>query len=241
MAKFFIVGAGPGRADLLTVRAARVLAQANVVLYDRLVSAEVLDLAGPGAELVYVGKEEGEQAEGQRRIFGLFEVYGRGGRNVVRLKGGDPMVFGRGAEEWAWLVERGWDVELVPGISSSLAVPALAGVPVTYRGVATGFAVVTGHADTRWADYAQVPTLVVLMGAARRAEIARALIVAGRPASEPVCFVENGTTSRERVITGTLSDVAQGRLAVRAPAVFVTGEVVRVREALQPLLAQAIA
>jgi len=241
MAKFFLVGAGPGRADLLTLRAARVLGQAHVVLYDRLVSAEVLDLVRPGAKLVYVGKEEGEQSEGQQRIYELFAAYGKGSRNVVRLKGGDPMVFGRGAEEWAWLVERGWNVELVPGISSSLAVPALAGVPVTFRGVASGFAVVTGHAETRWADYAQVPTLVILMGAGRRAEIARALIESGRPASEPACFVENGTTPRERIVMSELAQVAAGGVAVRAPAVFVVGEVVRVREALQPLLAQAIA
>lgn len=231
--RFWLVGAGPGRADLLTLRAARALSLADAVLYDRLVTAEVLALARSGAELVCVGKGEGGQAEGQRRIYELFEAYGRRPGNIVRLKGGDPFVFGRGAEEWAWLAGRGFDVEVVPGVSSSLAAPVLAGIPPTFRGVATGFAVVTGRCGGEvapdWGAYARVETLVILMGVRQRQAIARALIEAGRPPDEPVAFVENATRSDERVVVSDLGSVALGLVEVAAPAVFVVGQVVRLR------------
>lgn len=145
MSTVYIVGAGPGRADLLTVRAARILARADAVLYDRLVSAEVLELARPGAELHAVGKEEGRQEEIQSHILELMEQCARRHDVVVRLKGGDPMVFGRGAEEWLHMAGLGYAVEVVPGQSSAVAVPELAGIPVTLRGVAGGFAVATGQ------------------------------------------------------------------------------------------------
>ncbi len=240
MGKIYIVGAGPGRADLLTVRAARILADADVVLYDRLVSAEVLRLVSPTAELVNVGKEEGRQEEIQARTLAMLEDCAQTERTVVRLKGGDPFVFGRGAEEWAWLTERGWDVEVVPGVSSALAVPALAGVPPTFRGVASGFAVIAGHLRDGmpefWSRYASVDTLVILMGVKYRIEIARALIAAGRSPLEPVCFIENGTTPRERVIIADLGSVGRGEVDVSAPAVFVVGDVVRLRERVAPAI-----
>jgi uroporphyrin-III C-methyltransferase len=231
-----IVGAGPGRADLLTVRAARLLARAGAVLYDRLVSPEVLELVRPGAEMIDVGKEEGQQEAIQARIYAQLEDCAQRHETVVRLKGGDPMVFGRGAEEWAWLVERGFEVEVVPGISSAVAVPEMAGIPVTYRGIAGGFAVLTGHRKeggcTRWAAYAHVDTLVVLMGVGHRIEIAACLLEHGRAADTPVAFIENGTTPRERVVLSTLGEVAEGRMDVHAPAVMVIGECVRLRESL---------
>lgn len=236
-----IVGAGPGRADLLTVRAARLLAQAGAVLYDRLVTAEVLELVRPGAEMIDVGKEEGRQEEIQAWIYERLAECARRHETVVRLKGGDPMVFGRGAEEWARLVEMGYEVELVPGISSAVAVPELAGIPVTYRGVAGGFAVITGHrkdgACTEWAAYAQVETLVVLMGVGQRVEIAACLLKLGRAEETPVAFIENGTTARERVVEATLGEVARGLVAVEAPAVMVVGECVRLRERLRRVAA----
>jgi len=231
-----IVGAGPGRADLLTVRAARLLERAGAGLYDRLVSPEVLELVRPGAEMIDVGKHEGQQEQIQAEIFVQLEDCARRHESVVRLKGGDPMVFGRGAEEWMWLAERGYEVEVVPGISSAVAVPALAGIPVTYRGVAGGFAVVTGHrkngAGTQWAAYAHIDTLVVLMGVGHRAEIAARLLEYGRAADTPVAFIENGTTPRERVVQATLGDVARGAAEVHAPAVMVIGECVRLRDVL---------
>jgi uroporphyrin-III C-methyltransferase len=245
MAKIYLVGAGPGRADLLTVKAARILSRAGAVLYDRLVSSEVLDLVRPGAELHNVGKEEGLQDATQERALTLLEACARRYSIVVRLKGGDPFVFGRGAEEWAWLMERGWDVEVVPGVSSSTAVPALTGIPPTFRGLATGFAVVTGHVREGfpefWARYAAVDTLVILMGVKHRAQIAGALIGAGRRIDEPAAFIENGTTPRERVLVTDLGSVAAGRIEVRSPAVFIVGEVVRLRERLLRLVESAIA
>lgn len=239
----YLVGAGPGRADLLTVRAARILAEADVVLYDRLVSADVLAMVRPGALLVDAGKDHGKQEETQRRILEQLDFHARHHRTVVRLKGGDPCIFGRGAEEWRWLRERGWQVELVPGISSALAVPELAGIPPTFRGVARSFAVVTGHAcgeeEPDWAALARVDTLIILMGVARRAGIARRLIEAGRNPLEPVAFIENGTLASERVLLTDLGSAAAGQTEVSNPAVMVAGEAVRVRETLVGLAAFA--
>jgi len=241
--KFYLVGAGPGRADLLTVRAARVIERADVILYDRLVSSEVLELARPEAELIFVGKEESRAEMIQAEILDRLIECSRRHQHIVRLKGGDPMVFGRGAEEWHYLAERGFDVELVPGISASIAVPALAGVPPTFRGVAAGFAVFTGHRregfDVELRRYAQVETLIILMGVKHRAEIAAALMELGRAADEPACFIENGSTARERITVTTLGQL--GEAAVNSPAVLVIGEVVRLRAALIPLVNRAIA
>jgi uroporphyrin-III C-methyltransferase len=240
-----LVGAGPGDPELLTVRAARLLAQAGAVLHDRLIAPEILALVRPGAELIDVGKEEGQQDLVQPRIYELLEQCARRHRLVVRLKAGDPFVFGRGAEEWAWLAARGWSVEVVPGVSSALALPALHGIPPTSRGFASGFAIVTGHQAEPdpgfWSRYAGVDTLIILMGVRRRAAIARALLACGRRASEPVAFIENGSTPRERVVVADLAAVAAERVEVVAPAVFVVGEVVRCRELLLPALARMVA
>lgn len=224
----YLVGGGPGDPDLLTVKALRVLRSADVVLYDRLISAEVLACVNPRAEFVDVGKEEGQQCEVQRRIVPLLIEYSRRYRSVVRLKSGDPMVFARGGEELAELIEAGCDVEVVPGISSALAAPELAGIPLTYRGVARSFAIVTGHGREGvlqdWSAYAGVDTLIVLMGVGHRRAIAEALIRAGRPADQPVAFIERASTPTERRVYGTLAEA--GSLDVEAPAVWVIGEVV---------------
>lgn len=231
--KVFLTGAGPGDPELLTVRAVRVLQAADVVLYDRLVSAEVLAVANPEAEFIYAGKSEGEQEQVQQWINEQLLAHARAGKLVVRLKGGDPLVFGRGAEEWRFLVENGVEVEEVPGLSSAYAAPGGAGIPLTFRGISRAFAVVTGRcengAPTDWSRYAAVDTLVILMGVRGRAGIAQALIDAGRPAAEPVAFIERSTTDRERVIVCTLEEVASGLTEVESPAVFVAGEVVHLR------------
>lgn len=237
MGRVYLVGAGPGDPELLTLRALRVLQRADVVLYDRLVSPAVLACARPEAERVYVGKDWGEGPGAQARILRLLADYARRYDTVVRLKGGDPLVFGRGGEEWAFLRARGVEVELVPGLTSALAVPGLAGIPVTFRGLSRSFAVVTGHAcagEPDWHRLAGVDTLVILMGVRRRAAIARALIAAGRPPEEPVAFVERGTTPSERVVRATRGEVAQGTVDVTPPAVFVVGPVTRLRERLRP-------
>jgi uroporphyrin-III C-methyltransferase len=234
--KIFLVGAGPGDADLLTLKAARVLSECDVVLYDRLVSEQILALINPRAERLYVGKHQGEQHQVQQHIFKLLIEHACRGKTVVRLKGGDPLVFGRGAEEWELAFKHGVDVELVPGVSSAIAVPGLAGIPLTYREVSKGFAVITGHCkegmDENWTRYCGIDTLVVLMGVKNRAHIARKLLEAGRRSDEAVAFVERGASPEERVVISTLGDVAKGQVSVSNPAVFVIGEVVRLREKL---------
>jgi uroporphyrin-III C-methyltransferase len=234
--KVYLVGAGPGDPDLLTVKALRLLRQCDVVLYDRLVSKEILELANPAAERLYVGKHEGEQEAVQQTIFQLLLEHACAGKSVVRLKGGDPLVFGRGAEEWALAVRHGVDVELVPGVSSAIAVPGLAGIPLTFRKVSRSFAVITGHcgegSTQEWRRYSQIDTLVILMGVKNRAFIAKSLIEAGRSRRDPVAFVERGASPDERVLVSTLGAVADEQVPAKSPAVFVIGEVVRLRDTL---------
>lgn len=240
--KLYLIGSGPGDPELLTVKAARILRNCDVVLYDRLVSRAVLDLARSDAELIYVGKHEGEQEHTQSRIFEQIRMHTQEGKTVGRLKGGDPLVFGRGAEEWALALEEGIPVELIPGISSAIAVPGLVGIPLTFRGESQSFAVVTAHCQEgrveEWSKYAGVDTIVVLMGVKNREFIARSLIHAGRCEAEPVAFVERGTLPTERIIESTLGEVAAGHVDVESPAVFVIGQVVRLRERLSVRSAQ---
>ena len=235
MGKVFLVGAGPGDPDLLTVKALRVLEDADVVVYDRLVSAGILSLARR-ALLIDGGKRRGEQERIQEQINEVLVQHARAGRKVVRLKSGDPMIFARGGEEWEHLLRHGIEVEIVPGISSALAVAPLAGIPLTYRGLAASFAVIAGHREsfirTDWAHYVALDTLVILMGVENREYIAECLIRSGRSASQPVAFIENGTTCEERVVESTLSQVAKGEVEVNSPAIFVIGEVVRLRKRL---------
>jgi uroporphyrin-III C-methyltransferase len=232
--KVYLVGAGPGDPELLTLKAVRALERADVVVYDRLVSPEVLCFARPGAELVYAGKAHGEQERIQGEIQELLLDRVRREKTVVRLKGGDPMVFGRGGEEWQFLAARGVAVEVIPGVSSAIAVPELAGIPLTCRGVASSFAVITGCRRTGLPPRPprNVDTLVILMGVHHRSALARELL-ATRPGSEPVAFIERGSTDRERVVVATLEDVARGEVEVESPAVWVIGEVVRLRQVAQ--------
>jgi uroporphyrin-III C-methyltransferase len=235
MGKVFLVGAGPGDPDLLTVKALRILARAEVVVYDRLVSADVLSLAAR-AVLIDGGKRRGEQDRIQHEINCTLVHHARAGRNVVRLKAGDPMIFARGAEEWEYLLAHGIEVEVVPGVSAALAVPSLAGIPPTSRSVAASFAVIAGHREnlirTDWAQYASLDTLIILMGVENREYIAESLIRSGRKASQPIAFIENGTTPQERVVEASLSQVAAGEVDVYSPAIFIIGEVVRLRARL---------
>jgi len=232
----YLVGAGPGDPGLLTLRGAELLSRADVVVYDRLVDPTLLLLAPPGATFVDVGKVPGagrtpEGAARQGHINRLLVEHGRDRDTVVRLKGGDPYVFGRGGEEAEALDEAGLDWEVVPGVTSAFAVPAVAGVPVTHRGLSTSATVVTGHVGdptaagaVDWESLGRAGgTLVVLMGMATRAEIARRLLDSGRPASTPVAVVEWGTTPRQRAIRTTLADLHAVELG--SPAVMVIGAV----------------
>ena len=207
----YLVGAGPGDPGLLTVRGAEVLRRADVVVYDRLSVASLLDLAPPEAERISVGKTPGRPSMAQDDINALLVERGRAGQTVVRLKGGDPFVFARGGEEAHALLEAGVPFEVVPGISSAVAVPAYAGVPLTHRGLSTSFTVVTGHehpwaaAETDWEAVARVGgTIVILMGVATRAAIAERLMAGGLSASTPVAAVRWGTRPEQRTVRTTL-------------------------------------
>ena len=223
-----LVGAGPGDPDLLTLKAARLLATAEVVVHDALVGEGVLDLIPASAERIDVGKRPGRSTP-QEMISALLVELGRQGRRVVRLKGGDPFVFGRGGEEAAALADAGVPFEVVPGITSSVAAPAAAGIPVTHRGVSAAFTVVTGHRragepDVDWRSLAKVGgTIVVLMGVSQRATIAAELIAGGLAATTPVAVVESATTEAQVVGRWTLADL--GDADVHSPAVIVIGAV----------------
>ncbi len=226
----YLVGAGPGHPELLTLRGAAVLSRADVVVHDRLVAHELLDLAPPSALRIDVGKTPGlaGRPAGQADINELLVAHGRRGADVVRLKGGDPFVFGRGAEEAEALRAAGVPVEVVPGVSSAFAAPAAAGIPVTYRGMSASVTVVTGNAGQAggvdWASLARAGgTLVVLMGMAERAAIADALLAAGRPPDTAVAVVHWGTTDRQQVVRTTLAGLAD--VALPPPATIVVGPV----------------
>jgi uroporphyrin-III C-methyltransferase len=233
--KAYLIGSGPGRADLITVRGLNLLRQAEVVIYDRLVAPELLDEVSPQAECFFVGKESGHHSMPQEDITCLLVEQVARGKQVARLKGGDPFVFGRGGEEALALKQAGLAFEIVPGVSSSVAVPAYAGIPVTHRGISTAFAVVTGHEDphkvespTDWVALAGIPTVVIMMGVARAEAICAALIDAGRAASTPAAAIQEGTTVNQRVVRATLETLPQAILDahLEPPVVIVVGEVV---------------
>lgn len=240
-----LVGAGPGDPDLITVRGARLLERADVVVYDRL-AAPLLCLVGREAELIDVGKEAGGPAASQDEINAILVDRGRRHDCVVRLKGGDPFVFARGGEETAVLAKSGVPVEVVPGISSALGAPALSGIPLTLRGVSQSFTVVSGHEDPgqvpaeRWNALAALGgTLVVLMGAGRIGAVARRLVGAGLPATTPVAALRQASLPGGEVIESCLGEI--GSLPHSPPTTFVIGEVVRHRVAVEePVTAAAL-
>jgi uroporphyrinogen III methyltransferase/synthase len=240
-----LVGAGPGDPGLLTVRAVELIAAADVILYDRLIPPEALAHARAEAELVYVGKQGGGPQMPQAEIDRLLVEHARTGRRVVRLKGGDPFVFGRGGEEALVLRDAGLPFEVVPGVTSGIAAPAYAGIPVTHRDLASGVAFVTGHergdeeggarTGIDWAGLAAFPgTLVFYMGVRSLARIAERLLAHGRRPREPVAVVERGTLPGQRTLVATLADVAERAAAegLKAPAVTVVGGVAGLRERL---------
>jgi len=225
----FLVGAGPGDPDLLTVKAARLVQAADVIVHDRLADPSILTLARPGAEFIDVGKRPGAPTP-QETINALLVHLGSQGLNVVRLKGGDPYVFGRGGEEADALLAADIPFDVVPGISSSIGVPAAAGIPVTHRNVSCAFTVVTGHRETggcsgvNWEALAQVGgTIVVLMGVAERAIIAQRLIAGGLAATTPVAAVRWGTRPEQETTRTTLGEL--GDTSLQAPCTIVIGAV----------------
>ena len=238
-----LVGAGPGDPELITVKGLRLIQSADAVVYDRLVDKRLLRHARSDAELIDVGKIPGKRVNRQEDINTLLVELGKAGKQVVRLKGGDPFVFGRGGEEAEALAEAGVPFEIIPGITSAIAAPAYAGIPLTHRKVASSFTVVTGSEDPTkpdtsvdWETLAKsIDTLAVLMGQSNLRVIADALICYGRAPETPVALVQWGTEPHQRTLVATLADVADKATAagIGAPAVTVVGDVVRLRDAIR--------
>ena len=241
--KVYLVGAGPGDPKLITLKGIECLQRADVVIYDLLISVKLLEHCPAHAEKIYGGKMIGEQEQRQAEIDDLMIRHARAGKTVVRLKGGDPFIFGRGGEEALTLMEAGIDFEIVPGITSAIAAPAYVGIPLTHRSYSSSVAFITGHsaalkADStiRWEQLATgVDTLVVLMGVGHLREIAARLIQHGRSPDTPISLVHWGTTPQQKILEGTLADIAQKAEAInfRNPATIVVGKVNTLREQLR--------
>jgi uroporphyrin-III C-methyltransferase/precorrin-2 dehydrogenase/sirohydrochlorin ferrochelatase len=238
-----LVGGGPGDPGLITVRGRRLLADADVVVVDRLGPRALLDELAPDVEVIEAGKAPDNHTLPQEAINDLLISLAQQGKRVVRLKGGDPFVFGRGGEELLALVRAGVACEVVPGVTSALAVPAAAGIPLTHRAMSRQFTVVTGHEDLDWPKLAAIEgTLVLLMGATRVERIAKELMKAGRDPNTPVAVIENGTLPGQRTTTGSLDSIGDRATAVgvRAPAIVVVGEVATMHDLLaQPVTGES--
>ncbi|MBR8535130.1 uroporphyrinogen-III C-methyltransferase [Carboxylicivirga sediminis] len=242
--KVWLVGAGPGDADLISVKAVKLLKQADIVLYDYLVNKELLDYCPDSCEMVYVGKKKDKHTFPQEELNELIAHYASKGQNIVRLKGGDPFVFGRGVEEIMTLIEYGIDYEVVPGITSGVAVPAYMGIPVTARHVASSVTFVTGHPakgnnSVDWQALAKASdTLVVYMGVSNAQRIANELIIGGKKQETPVALIRWGTYPQQEMLTATLKtigDVMEDN-GFQPPALMVIGEVVNFSEQLKPVI-----
>jgi uroporphyrinogen III methyltransferase / synthase len=241
--KVYLVGAGPGDPGLITVKGLKLLQQADVVIYDRLVDESILNETRSEAEKIYVGKASSHHTLEQEMINRLLIQKAREGKVVVRLKGGDPFVLGRGGEEAEALAEHGIPFEVVPGVSSAVAVPAYAGIPVTHRGIASSFTVVTGHkayekgeSNIEWDKLsAGADTLVILMGIGNLVNLVDQLIKNDKPSSTPVAVITHGTTGRQRCVTGTLQDIVAKVKSenLQPPSIVVVGDVVRLRKHLK--------
>jgi uroporphyrinogen III methyltransferase/synthase len=235
----YLVGGGPGDPGLLTIRGMECLRKADVVVHDRLSSNQLLDYA-PQAERIDVGKSPNHHPIPQTEINDILIGKSNEGKTVVRLKGGDPFVFGRGGEEAQALAEAGIRFEIVPGVTSAIAVPAYAGIPVTQRGLATSVAFITGHCagsdplNLNWKGLAQgVDTLVFLMGVRSLPIIVSSLIEAGRSADTPVALIEKGTLPEQKVVTGTLANIMERADEIQPPSIIVVGEVVSLNSTLK--------
>ena len=239
MSKVYLTGAGPGDIDLLTIKALRVVQKADVIIYDRLANPKILKEAKEGCEFIYVGKEDSNHTLPQEEINELIYQSALKYENVVRLKGGDPLVFGRGGEEAIYLKQRGIEFEFIPGITSAIAVPEYAGIPVTHRGMTVSFRVVTGHESKNkensqipWENYKSDDTIIFLMGLHRLEYISKKLIEIGKPKDYPVAVISKGTTQDEQTVIGTLENIYEKAKDLPTPALIVVGKVVNLRDDL---------
>jgi uroporphyrin-III C-methyltransferase len=243
--KVTLVGAGPGDPELITVKGLRLVQEADVLIYDRLAHPDILKQARPDAKRLYVGKESDHHTVPQDEINALMVAEARKGKKIVRLKGGDPFVFGRGAEEILYLVEEGIPWEIVPGVTSATAVPAYTGIPITHRDFSSMVSIITGHEaftdgkpGLRYDLIApNDSTLVILMGMSNLKKITGELLRHGRPGTTPACIITWGTYPNQQVLTGTLEDLAEKKDAagLKPPGIVIIGEVVRLREKFLPV------
>jgi uroporphyrinogen III methyltransferase/synthase len=234
--KVYLVGAGPGDAELITLKGYQLICRADVILYDHLIPSELLRLAKPGAEIVPVGKFASRHTMPQPQINALLVEKARANNIVVRLKGGDPFLFGRGAEEVEACADAGIDFEVVPGVTSALAAPAYAGIPPTHRDYTPNVAIVTGHRkDEQQLEIPRAGTIIFLMGVANLQKIISSLLDAGWPAETRIAAVENGTCYNQRVVVGTLENFVEKveKANLKTPAVFIVGKVVEMNEKLK--------
>ncbi|MCT7583352.1 uroporphyrinogen-III C-methyltransferase [Aliarcobacter butzleri] len=237
MPKVYLTGAGPGDVELLTLKAVKAIQNADILIYDRLVNPEILELAKKECELIYVGKEDKKHTLPQEDINELIYQASLKYENVVRLKGGDPFVFGRGAEEALYLKQKGIKFEIIPGITSAIAVPAYAGIPVTHRGLTTSFRVVTGHENPKkkisqieWETFLNDETIIFLMGYHNIEIISSKLLSLGKRKDYPCAVISKGTTTEQKVVVGTLEDIVEKSKDLPTPVMIVIGEVVNLRE-----------
>ncbi|NQT02404.1 MAG: uroporphyrinogen-III C-methyltransferase [Planctomycetes bacterium] len=233
--KIYLVGAGPGDAELITFKGYKLICQADVILHDHLIPPEILRLAKPAAEIISVGKFAGRHTMPQSQINELLIEKARDNKVVVRLKGGDPLLFGRGGEEAEECVEAGVDFEFVPGITSALAAPCYGGIPPTHRDFTSNVAIVTGHRkDEKEIEIPKAGTIIFLMGVANIGKIIKSLLEAGWPGQTKIAAIEKGTCYDQRVIQGTLDDFLEvtQKAQMRTPAIFIVGKVVELKEKL---------
>jgi len=234
--KVFLVGAGPGDPSLITLRAVELIKKADVVLYDRLVSKKIISMIPKKAESIYVGRAVGDDYKHQDDTNELMVMYAKTKRNIVRLKGGDPMIFGRGGEEAEYLKKHNISFEIIPGITSGIGSATYAGIPLTHRKFASSVVFVTGHEDfekskdaVRWKKLAKsTDTIVVMMGLSRIGIISKQLLSGGMDKKTPVAVIQDGTTSKQKMITGTISNIAQKikQSKIRPPSIIIIGKVV---------------
>lgn len=242
MGKVYIVGAGPGDEELITLKGLRCIKEADVILYDRLINQDLLDYAKPTAKLIFCGKLPNRHAMIQEHINHSLVQYAEQGLTVTRLKGGDPFVFGRGAEEAEVLANHGIPFEIVPGVTSGIAAAAYAGIPVTHRDLGSSFAIVTGHMregkddSIKWESLAKgIDTLAIYMGVGNLPYICQQLLTNGRAATTPVALVHMGTYAEQQTVVGTLETIVDivTEQKIKNPSMIIVGEVVKLREKIQ--------
>ncbi len=235
--KVFLVGAGPGDPELITIKGLKVLEKADVILYDRLVNKEILKFAPDTAKIISVGKDYGKQREIQNKIYDLIIEYYNKGMEIIRLKGGDPFIFGRGAEEIEFLIKNKIDYEIIPGISSALSIPIQFNIPLTHRKYASSIGIVTGHEDStkkkKRVNFEllakAVDTLVILMGLRNLSNIVKSLLMGGLPEKTPIAIIEQGFFPKQKILTATLETILSKvkKQGINPPALIIIGNVVK--------------